>query len=675
LEYTVENADGDRTSAEIVIAVEREDLIRRISLDELDDESREEFTRIYNDWLFETAKKNLGEALAIELRDNHPTIERDGNFSPPTLEWIARLIKHGWVFEENSPEYFTAYGFGQSAELINFSRDVDFETNAAGQRVIGVPTKFRELQQGIFGTGIFAIEDTVIHDIPVADQAKALVSYLAEAQVNEGATGLTVDGSPFQAGATAFFSHPNTQFVAVAAAVALGGPAGFAAAGAFTGSLTVGGVTLATAAGVGQAAVAVGSAYAIARATDDLVGEVVDTNGDGVADRTLGDNLLDYFTENQNLTDDLVTSADIAVAVVEIGPGIFMSVKGVTKFTPKLGTQVKVVKSVSNDFFTNLLDPDTYCFSPDTLVSCQEGSRQISEIQVGENVFAYDFSAGEIVLAEVSKTHSNSYSGIWVTLELSSGDTIEVTGNHPFWVLSGDNLENREPPVHDGVVLTEETETAGKWQFSQDLKQGDTVLSRSGKPITVTQVQTKDVSEKQVCNLTVETHHNFIVSNSEILTHNISFCREILAKYAAGSPQRARLVDIAKNVYGKGSRYVHAHHIVMKVGRGVIGKLYTQRAQKLLRKYGIEVLDTKSSINAAKAAQGGAVDNFSNMTYALNGPHGIHSTEYQKAVFNKLAKAANAAIADGGGEAAVKAALKSELRDMETIFLQGGTFW
>ncbi|WP_168215697.1 fibronectin type III domain-containing protein [Roseimaritima ulvae] len=658
--YTVSNSHGETFTSEVVLSIERPDLFREVQLGELDPAARAEVTAKYNDWLYRTAEKNFGTAVANELKNNYPTVSRPGGNSEPTLEWIARLIGKGWEFRSTQLSWTPwRLGLGGKDDIIDFDRDVNVVPDASGVRVIEWGTS--HLYTSLFDSG-------TEYPISAADQARAIVTYVSNATVTENATGYTPPESPTKVGLTTFFSHPNVQFVGVAAAVAIAGPAGWAAAGALTSTFTVGGVTL-TAAGLGQASVAVGSAWALTRATDNAVGQVVDSDGDGVGDRTFGQSLVDATTGDQAYSDTLLKRADIAVMIVEVGPGIFQMVRGTAGFATRaaLGS-VKHVRSLGQNV-PKLINRDTYCFAPETLVSTDHGPKPIGELEAGATVLAMDFVDGEVKETEVNAAHHNRFSGNWVTvtLQTDSEDTVEVTENHPFWVVRGEDMDRRQSPDLGDDAITSSSDITGRWVFSHDLRRGDVLLTSDGEEVTVLSVRISNVTDKEVCNLTIAEHHSYFVSALGLLVHNISFCDE-LVKYLRRTGQSvakpATLIAKAKEL-GYANSAVHAHHIVMKTGKGVLGKAYTRYAQKLLRDNGIEVLESAASISRAG-------DEFHNLTYALNYANGIHSTKYQRYIAKELWRAKKNAI-DRGDD--VADALKAKLADWKDQFAQGKDFW
>ena len=92
------------------------------------------------------------------------------------------------------------------------------------------------------------------------------------------------------------------------------------------------------------------------------------------------------------------------------------------------GTQVVVGMEQIEDEYGNLTTVYT--------------TANIEDIQVGDLVLSYDLLTQEWASMPVVRTFEHDYVGGIVTLEIN-GELIEATGNHPFWVVSGDDLESR----------------------------------------------------------------------------------------------------------------------------------------------------------------------------------------------------------------------------------------
>ncbi len=102
----------------------------------------------------------------------------------------------------------------------------------------------------------------------------------------------------------------------------------------------------------------------------------------------------------------------------------------------------------------------------------------------------------------------------------SGGETIEATGGHPFWVISGGDLDKRPIPQH---CPAEEPNAAipGRWVNAIDLRVGDILFTRDGRRVPVTNVSIRHTKMK-VYNLQVADLHNYAVGHSGILVHNSS---------------------------------------------------------------------------------------------------------------------------------------------------------
>jgi hypothetical protein len=121
-------------------------------------------------------------------------------------------------------------------------------------------------------------------------------------------------------------------------------------------------------------------------------------------------------------------------------------------------------------------------------------------------------------LQKVAKPLQHSYQGDLVTIETSDGDEIVATGNHPFWVVEGADLANRQAAQH--VPSNEQVITmSGRWIDARELRAGDQLLTHLGMPLAILNLYATEVVV-QVYNLEVEGHHNYAVGHAGILVHN-----------------------------------------------------------------------------------------------------------------------------------------------------------
>jgi hypothetical protein len=328
------------------------------------------------------------------------------------------------------------------------------------------------------------------------------------------------------------------------------------------------------------------------------------------------------------------------------------------RLAEKVDVQQIASKTAHGSISPGDIAPDEWCFAPTTLVATASGRRPISEIEASEEVFAFDFDEGKYVLARVLRRHNNVFDGEFVTLTLSNGETLEVTANHPIWVVSGEELSARSIPHHFDVRADENKTLAGRWLNSQDLRPGDALHSRGAVEVKVTSICIRAVTSRPVCNLTVEGHHSFLVTEAELLAHNQSWCDDLVAK-GWSSSQKEFLLDLAISK-GLPKSAVHGHHIVMKAADDAA----SVAAREILTKYGIPILETQEKLRAAS--------DLSNMAMAISHGHlGIHGDDYAKAVLDNL----QAAVAGGGSKDDISQRIRAALGEMREVLERGKSFW
>ncbi|MFL0809341.1 MAG: tandem-95 repeat protein [Agarilytica sp.] len=135
-------------------------------------------------------------------------------------------------------------------------------------------------------------------------------------------------------------------------------------------------------------------------------------------------------------------------------------------------------------------------FSSDTLVKTEFGHVPISEISIGDKVWSYNESSGEISLQEVIHLIEGEGSKELIDIDLDSGEVITTTRDHTFltpedsaWVEAGD--------LYSGVKL---------YGLDETYKE-----VRSLSPY---------ITNIKVYNLSVANDHNYFVGKTEILAHN-----------------------------------------------------------------------------------------------------------------------------------------------------------
>lgn len=144
--------------------------------------------------------------------------------------------------------------------------------------------------------------------------------------------------------------------------------------------------------------------------------------------------------------------------------------------------------------------------------------RPIEEVLPGQRVWGYDFAAGCWRLAEVAIQHSRDHVGQMV--EMRVGETVlSVTPGHPFWVESGEGLAERPWPGHLKEREDEGMALAGRWVNAADVREGDTLVLRSGERGLVSGHRLY-AAELRVYNLTVLEVHTYAVGGRGVLVHN-----------------------------------------------------------------------------------------------------------------------------------------------------------
>jgi hypothetical protein len=172
--------------------------------------------------------------------------------------------------------------------------------------------------------------------------------------------------------------------------------------------------------------------------------------------------------------------------------------------------------------FLEALDPEPVwsgggCFITGTMVLTASGPRRIEEVNPGAEVYSYDLSSGEWIISRVSKKGAYNYEGDIISIQMDS-DKIEATGNHPFFVLSGDRLDSRPVPAE---VREEELEPEfhGRWVEARDLKTGDVLKSFNDNELTITNLMSRN-EKAEVYHLVIESIHNYTVGQAGLLVHN-----------------------------------------------------------------------------------------------------------------------------------------------------------
>ncbi len=136
------------------------------------------------------------------------------------------------------------------------------------------------------------------------------------------------------------------------------------------------------------------------------------------------------------------------------------------------------------------------CFTEKTLVNTNKGLVPISEVLVGDSVWAYSDSTGLQEFKPVIETFAKEWNEIYI---ITAGEiTIEATHEHPFFV-------------------------SGKWIKVDELSVGDSLTLANGESVVVSKINHKK-GDFMVYNLLIEDFHTYFVSEERILVHNGNPC-------------------------------------------------------------------------------------------------------------------------------------------------------
>ena len=126
-----------------------------------------------------------------------------------------------------------------------------------------------------------------------------------------------------------------------------------------------------------------------------------------------------------------------------------------------------------------------------------------------------------------------------------AGESVTATGNHPFFVVSGEDLFSR--PVPEELAHEPATTTAyslfGRWVEARDLRVGDRLLGPDGDslPISVLASETKTLF---VYNLNVVSPDTYLISSIGLVVHNADKCGADAPKGGGRTGDQARLREL-----------------------------------------------------------------------------------------------------------------------------------
>jgi hypothetical protein len=163
-------------------------------------------------------------------------------------------------------------------------------------------------------------------------------------------------------------------------------------------------------------------------------------------------------------------------------------------------------------------------------------TKNIEDVKVGDEVFAYDVTTGKVSKCKVTDTFERTSDHLrYLTVSDSKGtQTFKTTDSHPFWVVT-DNPDlsraAREVVEDNGSILHHEAISVtknGYYVEAKDLKVGDVFLGANGELSTLVFTERVEFPEGiTVYNFTVDGNHDYFVIAQEykfeqtcVLVHN-----------------------------------------------------------------------------------------------------------------------------------------------------------
>ena len=203
---------------------------------------------------------------------------------------------------------------------------------------------------------------------------------------------------------------------------------------------------------------------------------------------------------NGSLDDLSVQSMIFSVMSNKLGGKIFNRLMQ-SKMMLSLG---KKYQNIIDRYKNKNLDcPVKNSFDGTTLVATENGLVPIEEIKIGDKVWAYNEANQTKSLQEVTHLIRGENYKELIDIELTSGEVITATDNHPFWELN-----------------------TKEWITADELTNSSILLNINDKNTTIKSLK-HYAKNKKVYNLTVNNFHTYYVGVSGVLSHNCKFDIEV----------------------------------------------------------------------------------------------------------------------------------------------------
>ena len=245
--------------------------------------------------------------------------------------------------------------------------------------------------------------------------------------------------------------------------------------------------------------------------------------------------------------------------------GILMDPQGAANGIPAIAGTTVGLRLLSR--FTPFGKACRNSFEGETLVSTETGLKPISEINIGDKVWAYNEQTGKDTLQEVVHLIKGEGQKELVDITLESGEKIIATANHPFYTLDDK-----------------------KWLEAGELNINDNLLQLNDANMSITGLDAYS-TEATVYNLTVDGDHTYYVGNDQVLSHNAG-CQ---------IPNTTTWNHIFRGEISSGGRITGYHHRMFGYDRGKLKVVQITRrgtaGQKGLYEGKVQYVDAGGNIH------------------------------------------------------------------------------
>jgi hypothetical protein len=313
-------------------------------------------------------------------------------------------------------------------------------------------------------------------------------------------------------------------------------------------------------------------------------------HGDSVGEAGFVEGMIPVWGSGRDLINDIQTGdvggglmnagfliwdvASIAVGVVSFGTGTVAmqgakaGVKGAIKAGAKaiskealqqMGKAAlkklskEALKKSVDDVAKKLLKTCVFaCFPAGTPVHTEHGIKNIEDVQIGDQVWAYDEDTDTVALQPVIDLIVNESDH---TISIyTEAEVIETTAIHPFYTEEG-------------------------WKDASELEIGEKILTKNDTKVIIERIE-YSYEPKKVYNFTVAHFHTYFVGLLALLVHNSGRCLSQMILESQKWFQKVRrgyffnLVwnsELRKQALEKGFKYSHEVEVLLKKGK--VGKI------------------------------------------------------------------------------------------------------